>query len=362
MAPVDVATATYPSSGVGPALGLERLWISFNGYWPERGARCPTGTFKDLEVAPSLARLDDHGSPGLLVASAGNTARAFAHLGGHGDVPIVVLVAERHLHRVWAPGVPHGPAATVVAVADADYNDVIEIAAAVAERTPLDVEGGVRNLARRDGIGSLLLHAADAIGELPGHYVQAVSGGPGPIGVFDMAERVVASGTYPGTLPVMHLAQNAEHCPVHRAWAAGRRHLEPGDVPGSTPAVHADVLVNRNPAYGIHGGLADVLMATGGSTYAVPAAEAEQAQELFADLEGIDIVPAAAVATAALAQAVRSGAIRPDETVLLCVSGGGHARLGTDMVLHPPMPTAVVPCADAAARVTELLDERVVVA
>ena len=40
----------YRSKGLAQSLELKNLWISFNGYWPERGANCPTTTFKDMEA------------------------------------------------------------------------------------------------------------------------------------------------------------------------------------------------------------------------------------------------------------------------------------------------------------------------
>jgi hypothetical protein len=39
------STVVYSSSGLDERLGLEALFIAFNGYWPERGALLPTCTF-----------------------------------------------------------------------------------------------------------------------------------------------------------------------------------------------------------------------------------------------------------------------------------------------------------------------------
>ncbi len=86
----------------------------------------------------------------------------------------------------------------------------------------------MKNVARRDGIGTLLLDAVTTIGRMPDHYVQAVGGGPGPIGVWGVAERLAADGRFGGVRPRFHLAQNATHHPVHTAWQASRATLEPG--------------------------------------------------------------------------------------------------------------------------------------
>ena len=46
----------------------------------------------------------------------------------------------------------------------------------------------------------------------------------------------------------------------------------------------------------------------------------------FAELEGIDIHDAAAVATASLAQAVEAGLVNTDEVIMLNITGGGEER------------------------------------
>ena len=54
---------------------------------------------------------------------------------------------------------------------------------------------------------------------------------------------------------------------VH-AWKAGRREInamtDMADATQAISQVYADVLTNRNPPYGITGGLFDCLTATGG--------------------------------------------------------------------------------------------------
>src|SRR5579864_130546 len=48
--------AVFRSEALCAAFGAPNLWLAFNGYWPQRGALLPTGTFKDLESAAILAR------------------------------------------------------------------------------------------------------------------------------------------------------------------------------------------------------------------------------------------------------------------------------------------------------------------
>ncbi len=332
----DAGSICLPAPELGSAVGLDDLWLSFSGYWPENGGACPTGSFKDLEVAPTLQRLLECGSPGVVVATAGNTGRSFAHFGGVIDYPVVVVVAEQHLPRIWRPGSPQGASTVVVALRDADYGDATEWAGRLADRIGWQVEGGVRNVARRDGIGTLLLDAIVEMGKLPDHYVQAVGGGPGPIGVGDMATRLIADGRFGTEMPRFHLVQNVEHQPVVRAWRAGHRKLQPSDFPGETTETFADVLVNRRPAYDMRGGLYDLLAESRGQTYAVSGSDAAEAAALADQILGIDLMEPAAVALAGLKQAVMTGEIGRNDSVLLAVTGGGVVRMGGDVSLYQP--------------------------
>jgi hypothetical protein len=99
------ATVTYRSEGLNNAVGLPNLWIAFNGYWPERGALCETATFKDLEASAVLARLPLETDGVLVVASAGNTAAAFARACSRNNVACVIVIPGWGLPAlIGAPG------------------------------------------------------------------------------------------------------------------------------------------------------------------------------------------------------------------------------------------------------------------
>jgi cysteate synthase len=55
--------------------------------------------------------------------------------------------------------------------------------------------------------------------------------------------------------------------------------------------------------------------------------EVYAAMDIFQRTEGVDIVPAAGVSVASLMQAVRGGRVRPDELILLNITGGGEKRI-----------------------------------
>ena len=64
---------------------------------------------------------------------------------------------------------------------------------------------------------------------------------------------------------------------------------------------------------------------------------------LFEAEEGIDIYSAAAVNVAALQQAVADGRVRPDDVVMLNITGGGEKRFRQEHTLYSLQPSHVFP-------------------
>ena len=319
----------YRSRGLADSLGLESLYIAFSGHWPERGGSLATCTFKELEAAVVLQNAMENGVDGLTVASAGNTARAFSHLSALTCFPAIIVVPRMCLTEMWyLEGAPKIP---TLVVGDGDYANAIDVAKRVALTLGFPFEGGVKNIAKRDGLGVVLLEAVSAMGQLPQHYFQAVGSGAGAIGVWEMGERFLKDGRFGSKLPVLHLAQNLPFAPMVKAWEKDSRTLFPEDLrPELIGEITTRVLSTRYPAYPIRGGVYDGIKATGGRMYGIRNESVFGAMDTFEKSEGIDIVPAAGVAVAALMEAVRTRVIHKRDTVLLNVTGGGEKRLKRD--------------------------------
>ncbi len=334
---------TYRSHGLARELGLESLYISFNGYWPERGARMPTCSFKDLEAAPTMQMLQERGDrPCLVVASAGNTARAFAHVALLTGQPLLLFVPEKALDRMWTTlPAGSGNGAGKMSVADisecsgnvtlmavqGDYYDAIQIAEKVQSLPGFAPEGGARNIARRDGMGTVMLDGSLTLQRMPDHYFQAVGSGTGGISAWEAALRLKEDGRFGSFLPRLHLAQNLPNAPIYCAWK-GIEHEAP------CSDMFDDVLFNRKPPYAIPGGVRDALQETCGEVYGITDSQAAAAKKLFEQSEEIDILNAPAIAMAALEQAVKAGSIDPKDIILLNITGGGIARIKEEHTLR----------------------------
>jgi cysteate synthase len=334
---------TYRSAELAAELGLKNLYISFNGYWPERKAFIKTCSFKELEAFPTLAKSKNSGKS-LVLASAGNTARAFAHVSAMTGVKIYIVVPGSGISRMWLPEEPTDSIRLIQMGENCDYTDSIHLAERLSALPGMQAEGGARNVARRDGMGTVMLDASVFMKRMPDHYFQAIGSGTGGIAAWEASMRLLEDGRFGKKLPKLHLSQNLPFVPMYNAWKAGRRDIiKDIDMPEPKKLIHemyADILSNREPPYSILGGVFDALHSTGGSMYAISNSDAKRGVELFERLEGIDIFPPAGVAVASLIQAMENGKIEANEHVVLNITGGGVKRVESDYHLYKIEPFA----------------------
>ena len=341
----DSSPVTFRSAGLGEELGLSNLYITFSGYYPEKGANIKTCSFKELEAIPTFQRAHERARGKILVvASAGNTSRGFSQISPTIGIPVITVVPVDYIDKtMWTT--KEAGEVTLVAV-DGDYTDAIKVGGAIGGLDGMIPEGGVKNVARRDGMGVVMLDYVTCMKRLPDHYFQAVGSGAGAIGSFEMAERSMIDGRFGNVLPKMHLAQNKPFTPMSNAWNAGRGDIvAEEDMPDSKESIekiYANVLSTKNPPYAVKGGVHDILRRSNGSMYMVDNTEAKKAEELFEELEGVDLDPAASIAIGALIQATDSGAIGKDDYILLNNTGGGYKRIKEDYSLHRIKPDFVV--------------------
>jgi cysteate synthase len=320
-------TVTYRSDRLSRAAGLPNLWVAFNGLWPEKDALMPTGTFKDLEAYTVLARIPQQLADVLVVTSAGNTAMAFAYACSLNAARCLIIVPEQALKRMC---LTKAHEVKIVSLSGgSDYSDAISLGELLGNCPGFVKEGGVQNVGRRDGLGTVLLNAVEAIGMMPDYYFQAIGSGAGAIAVHEAAKRLLESKSFGSRVPRQMLSQNLPFAPIYKSWIRGVRDwvpLDSNNAKREIGQIDAAVLSNRNPPYAIGGGVFDTLTESGGTMLAARNEDIRAASLLFEELEGIQIEAASAVAFATLLRSAHVGQIERDAVVLLNVTGGGRER------------------------------------
>jgi len=340
----SAAPSTYKSEGLANALGLSNLYITLNGWWPERNAFNRTCSFKETEAYTVCARLDAKTDQILVVASAGNTARAFAKVCSDNHIPLLLCVPEDCLGALWFDEPLNDCVKLAATRTGSDYFDAINLSNLAAQLDGFVTEGGAKNVARRDGMGTTMLSAATFIGRIPDYYFQAVGSGTGGIAAWEANLRLIQDGRFGKNKAKLMLSQNKPFHPMYDAWQAGSRELLPmgdDDCRLRIEKIRAKVLSNRRPPYSLAGGLFDALTDTGGEFFLASNHEAVEAEMLFEKLEGNDIHPAAAVATASLINAVKDNKVEKDAVIMLNITGCGEERFKREHSLFMLTPSVV---------------------
>ena len=342
------APVTYHSKGLGKFLGLDNLYITFSGYNPKIGAKFQTCSFKETEAFSVCARLDRKETRSLVVQSAGNTARAFAQVCSDNLIPIVICVPLDNRHDLWFQHKLNPCVKLVASPAGSDYYDAIALGDKLCQDSRYFAEGGAKNVARRDGMGTTLLSAVEAIGRIPDAYFQAVGSGTGAIAAWENNLRLIEDGRFGSHKMKIFVAQNKPFTLLHDSWQAGKRELaalDPDTGRRQAESILAKVLSNRKPPYSLAGGLYDALLDTKGDTFLASNDDIIYWILQFRNLEGYDIFPAPACAVHALATAVREGKVGKEDVIMLNITGGGslaamgkgYHMLEPSLVLSPEL-------------------------
>lgn len=349
---------TYKSEKLAKKLGLNSLYITFSGWWPERGARMTTCSFKETEAYSVCARLGEgQKDQVLVVASAGNTARAFAKVCSDNGIPLLLCVPQDNIKALWFDK-PLNPCVKLFTTASgSDYFDAIQLSNFVCELPGFLAEGGAKNIARRDGMSTTMMSAVTTIGRIPDFYFQAVGSGTGAIAAWEANLRFMEDGRFGQNKARLIVSQNKPFVPMYIAWRKDSRALLPYDADQArrdAAEICAPVLSNRKPPYSLAGGLYDALKDTDGDILAVSNEEAQAAKVLFLETEGRDIYSAAGVALASLVQAINNNKVKPDDVVMLNITGGGEKEFQEAHQLFHLEPDHIFPIAFTKEDVAEV--------
>lgn len=340
---------TYKSKSLASILGLENLYITFSGFWPKIGARMETCSFKETEAFSVCAKMPKKQKRILVVQSAGNTARAFARVCSDNNIKVIICIPEDNISDLWFRKPLKNCVKIVATPHGTDYFDAITLGDKLCSDPLFMAEGGAKNVARRDGMGTTLLSAVETIGRIPDAYFQAVGSGTGAIAAWENAQRLEEDGRFGKNNMRVYACQNTPYTIMYDSWKAHSKDLLPINAEQSrrkAEVILAKVLANRKPPYSLDGGLFDVLEASGGDMFKLSNDEIVYWMLQFYNTEGCDIFPAAACALGGLKHAINEGKVNKEEIIMLNITGGGmlnstkngFSMRKSDLVLDPDLP------------------------
>lgn len=306
----------------------------------------PTCSFKETEAYSVCGRMDLDSKNVLVVASAGNTARAFARVCSDNQIPLLLCVPYDNVDALWFDSQLNDCVKLLCVESGSDYFDAIHLSNMVCKIDGFFAEGGAKNVARRDGMATTMLSATTFIGRIPDYYFQAVGSGTGAIAAWEANLRLLDDGRFGTNKMKLMVSQNKPFIPMYDAWKALSRQMLPFEdalARKDVEEIYAKVLSNRKPPYPITGGLYDALTDSKGDVLIASNEEGLAAGQLFKELEGIDIHPAAEIATATLIQAVQNQSVDKESVVMLNITGGGEERFKNDHEIQYMEPDFIFP-------------------
>ncbi|HEX4574235.1 MAG TPA: threonine synthase [Gemmatimonadales bacterium] len=280
----------------------------------------PTGSFKARGLAAAVTRGVAAGARAFVVPTAGNAGVALAAYAARAGVRA----------RVYAPASTPPTILSQIRrfggelqVLDGHIGDCGAAARAYAAETgALDVST-LREPYRIEGKKTLGLELAEQLGwTLPDAVVYPTGGGTGLIGMWRAFTELAAAGWVRGKLPRMYSVQATGCAPVVQAFESGAAACAPWPEPRTVAAG----LRVPSPLGGRL--MLTALRESGGAAVAVTDAELAAGADELQTLEGIDASPEGGATLAGALALKASGALQPEEQVVLFNTGAGWLYRG----------------------------------
>jgi threonine synthase len=282
----------------------------------------PTNSFKDRQAALSVTHMRRRGITECVLASTGNAAVAYAAYCARAGIKLWLFLTSLAPSEKMREVALYG--AEVVKVSGT-YDETKHVAAEFAARKGIYMDKGARTVPSKESMKTLAFEIAEQLGlklhpddptrwAAPDWYIQAVSGGIGPLGVWKGFSELYTMGLI-DKMPRLAIVQAAGCSPMVKAFEA--------DQPKATaviPKTLIQVLATGDPghAYTL---LYEAAKSNGGTMLAIEDGETFSAMRHLASRAGISVEPATAVAFAGLEKMLTERIIAPGEVVVVNCSG-----------------------------------------
>jgi threonine synthase len=337
LSPDSGFTPLVEAPALARRLGVARVWVKNDA------VSHPSLSFKDRVVSTAINAARAFGLDVVGCASTGNLANAVAaHAARAGLDAWIFIPHDLEPAKVFGTSV----FAPKLVRVRGTYDDVNRLCAQVAD----SFGWGLVNVNLRayygEGSKTMAFEIIEQLGwRAPTAVVAPMAGGALVTKLHRGFRDFADAALFDGPLPRLHGAQ-AEGCaPIVRLVERGTGRLEP-----EIPATIARSLAIGNPADGLTA--ARAIAETGGWAAAVSDPELVAGIRLLAETTGIFAETAGGVTTAAAVRLARSGHLRADDEVVLCITGNGLKTLDAVADTLPAAPV-IPPRLSAVAALVE---------
>ena len=289
-------------------LGVARAWVKNDS------VAQPSLSFKDRVVAAAINAAHAFGLPVIGCASTGNLANAVAAQAARAGLEAWIFIPENlEREKILAAAIynPH-----LVRV-KGNYDDVNRLCTQLADR----FGWGIVNVNLRgyygEGSKTMGFEIAEQLGwRLPTAVIAPMAGGSLVTKLKKGFGEFLAAELVSGQLPRLYGAQASGCAPIVRLVERGGTQIEP-EIPNTI----AKSIAIGNPADGTFA--AKALKETGGWGVKVSDDEIVSGIRMLAELAGVFTETAGGATVAGALALARVGKLRPDDEVVICITGNG---------------------------------------
>ncbi|MBO4739816.1 MAG: pyridoxal-phosphate dependent enzyme [Bacteroidales bacterium] len=312
------------------AIPLER-WTWLEHFAGKNGIDCEiyvyrndlnggTNTFKDIAASMAASVFSEIGLKHYCIASTGNTATAYGKYLAKANISAAIFMPENAVAASMAEISSYGQQVYCV---KGDYSDAKKVAADYAAQYHVPISAGNIDPIRVESKRTMVFEWLRMLKKMPDVYVQAISGGTGPLAL-DKAVREL-SAHRDICLPKMLLVQTDKCDPMVQAWEKAKQQNFPegfqNDYPViKNPQTKISILGTGNP--GTYPIVAKLMQKCNGDFIRVAEDKVEAMAKVVAIEQKTHIGPASAVCFLGLIDAIVNKRIQSGQTVLVNMGEG----------------------------------------
>lgn len=348
---------------LGHSLGLSRLFLKDDG-------RNPSASFKDRASAIAVARAQAQQAPVVATASTGNAAAALAAMSAAAGQACVIFVPKSAPQAKIAQLLVYG---SIVLAVDGSYDQAFDLCLAVCHEFGWYNRNTGYNPYMTEGKKTVAFEIAEQLYDLrltsyelrtdTGSESKIVNIKPqmlAPDAVFvSVGDGCIIGGVHKGfkdllalgwieQMPRIYGVQSTQSAALYNAWRDGL--VLPQPVHATTRADSISVDAPRDAVKALN-----AVRQTNGAYLAVPDEEILAALLPLARLGALFAEPAGATAYAGLVQAVQTGLVQPNETIVVINTGSGLKDVNAAIQITSGV-TVIEPTLAAAQRAIRALN------
>lgn len=280
-----------------------------------------TGTFKDLAGSMVASVLKENKIENYVVASTGNIATAFSRYLGSAGISVYAFIPQISIKSQEAEIGCYGQRVFRV---NGDYHRAKQLAREFADKYKFQLAAGNFDPMRVEAKKTMVYEWLRLLPEFPTVYIQALSGGSGPIGIAKACDELADLQLF-DKMPRFILPQPHNCAPMAHAWAEAKANNFPDGWQVrypvyNDPVTEIQTLSTGNPT--AYPSLSQIVKRSNGDIISVNEHKTIDISRLVAYEVAVKIGPAAAIAVGGFFNSLHNNLLHDGDVVMVNIGEG----------------------------------------